>query len=81
MEVAEANSDTWAVGFCDECWWPAGFAYLEHLIRRGKALASHPEAGRQGRPRSQGHLLLRTLLAAVRSDIVEVCEWPVRERR
>ena len=21
MEVAEANPDTWAVGFLDECWW------------------------------------------------------------
>ncbi len=21
MEVAEANPDTWAVGFEDECWW------------------------------------------------------------
>ena len=21
MEVAEANSETWAVGFLDECWW------------------------------------------------------------
>jgi hypothetical protein len=21
MEVAEANPDTWEVGFCDECWW------------------------------------------------------------
>ncbi len=21
MAMAEANPDTWAVGFCDECWW------------------------------------------------------------
>ncbi len=39
MEVAEANSAEWAVGFCDECWWSrVALPTLSSWTEEGKPL-------------------------------------------
>jgi transposase len=39
MEVAAANPDTWAVGFCDECWWSrVALPTLSSFSEEGKPL-------------------------------------------
>src|SRR5215208_5157470 len=40
-----------------------GTTHPQHLLRGEEAPSPHPTVGRQGRPRSQSHLLLRTLPA------------------
>src|ERR671910_2697498 len=42
---------------------PGGPAHAERLGRGGQAPSPHPAVGRQGRPRAEGHILLRTLSA------------------
>ena len=75
MEVAEANPDTWAVGFMDECWWSRLALPTLNSWREEGSLASHPEVGRQRRSRAEGHLLLRALPAPDRPDVAEVRGW------
>jgi len=39
MEVAGANPETWAVGFCDECWWSrVALPTLSSWAEEGKPL-------------------------------------------
>jgi hypothetical protein len=39
MEVAAADPDTWAVGFCDECWWSRlALPTLSSWAQEGKPL-------------------------------------------
>jgi hypothetical protein len=39
MEVAEADPDAWAVGFCDECWWSRlALPTLSSFSEEGKPL-------------------------------------------
>src|SRR5215204_2156536 len=39
MEVAQANPDTWAVGFLDECWWSrVALPTLSSFSEEGKPL-------------------------------------------
>src|SRR5215208_256443 len=60
---------------------PGGSAHLEQLLRGGQAVAPHPEVGRQGRPRAESHLLLRTLPARDRrADVVEIRRWVAGEQ-
>ena len=39
MEVAQDNPETWAVGFCDECWWSRlALPTLSSFSEQGKPL-------------------------------------------
>jgi transposase len=58
---------------------PSVPAHPQQLLRRGEADASHPEVGRQGRPRAEGHLLLRPLPARTRRYMDKVRGRPARE--
>src|SRR5215211_8275913 len=57
-----------------------GPAHPRHLLRGEEARSPRPTVGRQGRPRSQSHLLLRTLPATARRYLDKVRRRPTRER-
>jgi hypothetical protein len=63
MEVAGADPE-WAVGFLDECWW-SRFALptLNAWAEEGKPPRLIQRSVAKGRPRAEGHILLRTLSA------------------
>src|SRR5215218_7727924 len=58
-----------------------GTTHPKHLLRGEEAPSPHPTVGRQGRPRSQSHLLLRTLPARTPRlrHVAEVRRWSAGE--
>src|SRR5215204_2791746 len=50
---------------------PGSAAHLERLLRGGRAPSHDPTVGRQGRPRPEGHLLLRPLPSTARRRHVD----------
>src|SRR5918994_1535281 len=59
---------------------PPCFAHVTRLEHRRGADAPGAPIGRQRRPRSEGHLLLRALLARVGTDVAALRGWPSRKR-
>src|SRR5215203_709711 len=58
---------------------PGGAAHFERLLRGGRAPSHDPTVGRQGRPRPQGHILLRPLPSTARGHEDKVRRRQARE--
>src|SRR5215207_5107562 len=58
---------------------PGGAAHFERLLRGGRAPSHDPTVGRQGRPRPQGHILLRPLPSTARGHVDKVRRRQARE--